>query len=457
MPAFASPRSSPRPSRSRWPSTGVALIAPAHSDIAANEQCRPDGLYRTPGVDVPYCLAYDNAGPREDGRRPPPPHHRILHVVAARQGRTAGLPGQQHPVEPGHPHQLRLRPRRRAEPHLRRHADGGEQRGHQHDLARDGRRRDGPGVLVHRATSTCSTSSRRPTRTSRRSSRSAAGPRPAATSTTAGTRADCRRLLPDDDDGRPTASTRPASTRSPTRWSRSCASTASTGSTSTTSTRPRTTKAGNPLDFAQADAKRAGLNASYQVLMRTLREKLDAASAADGRYYMLTVAAPSSGWLLRGMESYQSLQYLDYVNIMTYDLHGAWNQYVGPNAALYDNGDDNELTAGGVYDAYGIGYLNTDWSYHYFRGAMTVGPHQRRRARTTPAASRTSPAARTACGGPPRRRPTVHPGRSRRAATARSGSTTSGTTCWPTGRRSRPGPTRCGTRRTCRTAGPGRT
>ncbi|WP_229399250.1 chitinase C-terminal domain-containing protein [Micromonospora okii] len=133
-------------------------------------------------------------------------------------------------------------------------------------------------------------------------------------------------------------------------------------------------KAGHPLDFAQADAKRAGLNASYQVLMRTLREKLDAAAAADGKYYMVTIAAPASGWLLRGMESFQTLQYLDYVNIMSYDLHGAWNHFVGPNAALYDDGQDAELASGGVYGAYqNIGYLNTDWAYHYFRGAMQSG------------------------------------------------------------------------------------
>jgi GH18 family chitinase len=132
--------------------------------------------------------------------------------------------------------------------------------------------------------------------------------------------------------------------------------------------------AGHPLDFQQANAKRAGLNASYLVLMKTLREKLDAAAAADGKYYMVTVAAPSSGWLLRGMEAYQSTQYLDYINIMSYDLHGSWNKYVGPNAALYDNGDDAELAAGGVYGAYqGIGYLNTDWAVHYFRGSVQAG------------------------------------------------------------------------------------
>jgi hypothetical protein len=46
--------------------------------------------------------------------------------------------------------------------------------------------------------------------------------------------------------------------------------------------------------------------------MKTLREKLASASVADGKYYMLTVAAPSSGYLLRRMEAYQVTQYLDY-------------------------------------------------------------------------------------------------------------------------------------------------
>lgn len=134
--------------------------------------------------------------------------------------------------------------------------------------------------------------------------------------------------------------------------------------------------AGNPLDFAFANPQRANLMASYEVLLRTLREKLDAASVQDGRYYMLTVAAPSSGYLLRGMETYSMVQYLDYVNIMTYDLHGAWNDHVGPNAALYDTGEDSELAAWNVYTTpqyKGIGYLNTDWAYHYFRGSVPAG------------------------------------------------------------------------------------
>jgi len=108
---------------------------------------------------------------------------------------------------------------------------------------------------------------------------------------------------------------------------------------------------GNPDDFSLSNARRAGLVASYQVLMKTLREKLDAASVQDGKHYLLTIASPSSGYLLRGMEVFPVTQYLDYVNIMSYDLHGAWNQHVGPNAALFDDGRDSELITWNYYTA----------------------------------------------------------------------------------------------------------
>ncbi|MFH9825910.1 chitinase C-terminal domain-containing protein [Streptomyces bobili] len=140
---------------------------------------------------------------------------------------------------------------------------------------------------------------------------------------------------------------------------------------------PTTMKdAGNPLDWSLSNARRSGLVKGYAALMKSLREKLDRAGSADGRHYLLSVAAPSSGYLLRGMETFQVQKYLDYVNIMSYDLHGAWNEYVGPNASLFDDGKDAELAAAGVYSTSqygGIGYLNTDWAYHYFRGSMPAG------------------------------------------------------------------------------------
>ncbi|ADD43953.1 chitinase C-terminal domain-containing protein [Stackebrandtia nassauensis] len=131
--------------------------------------------------------------------------------------------------------------------------------------------------------------------------------------------------------------------------------------------------AGNPLDFQFSDSRRATLMSGYVKLMKTIREKLNAASAADGKYYMSTAAVSASGWILRGSESYQVTEYLDYANIMSYDLHGAWNHFVGPNAALYDDGTDSEMKHWNVYGTYGMGYLNTDWAYHYFRGSMPAG------------------------------------------------------------------------------------
>jgi chitinase len=135
-------------------------------------------------------------------------------------------------------------------------------------------------------------------------------------------------------------------------------------------------KAGNPLDWGVSEPRLKGLQASYRELMKVLRKKLDEAAVADGKYYQLTIASPSSGYLLRGMESFQAVQYLDFVNVMSYDLHGAWNEFVGPNAALFDDGKDAELAKWGVYGAAqygGIGYLNTDWAYHYLRGALPAG------------------------------------------------------------------------------------
>ena len=91
--------------------------------------------------------------------------------------------------------------------------------------------------------------------------------------------------------------------------------------------------AGNPNDFPLSNQCRGKLFANYEVLMKTLRNKLDSAGTEDGRKYMLTIASPASAYLLRGMENFQVTLYLDYVNLMTYDFHGAWNHFVGHNAA----------------------------------------------------------------------------------------------------------------------------
>ncbi|MFD5467985.1 glycosyl hydrolase family 18 protein [Kitasatospora sp. NPDC127059] len=129
---------------------------------------------------------------------------------------------------------------------------------------------------------------------------------------------------------------------------------------------------GNPKDWSTANPRRTGLAAGYNALMKALREKLD----RSGHYYLLTSAGSSSGYLVRGEENQPALQYQDFVNVMSYDLHGSWNYFVGPQAPLYDDGNDTELGVAGVYDApeyRRTGYFNTDWAYHYYRGALQPG------------------------------------------------------------------------------------
>ncbi|MCZ8489751.1 glycosyl hydrolase family 18 protein [Vibrio lentus] len=75
--------------------------------------------------------------------------------------------------------------------------------------------------------------------------------------------------------------------------------------------------AGNPYDKDFMEPRRQYPWASGTMLMKVLREKFDAASSRKTRnHYMLTIAAPSSGYLLRGGETFDATKYLDYVNIM---------------------------------------------------------------------------------------------------------------------------------------------
>ena len=146
---------------SRWLSAGAAglltaamavvVAAPdARSAVADDEACRPDGLYRTPGVSVPYCTVYDTAGREKMGAD----HTRriIGYFTSWRTGRNGApaylvnqIPWQKvtH-INYAFAHvdgTNKISPR---QPGRR------EQPGHEHDLARRGRRRDGPGPALHR-------------------------------------------------------------------------------------------------------------------------------------------------------------------------------------------------------------------------------------------------------------------------------------------------------------------
>lgn len=80
---------------------------------------------------------------------------------------------------------------------------------------------------------------------------------------------------------------------------------------------------------------------NYTLLLAELRAQLDQAAVEDGREYLLTIAAPAGYDKIENIEVDEIGQYLDWINIMCYDLHGAWNlSMTNHHAMLYPNPDD---------------------------------------------------------------------------------------------------------------------
>ncbi len=97
---------------------------------------------------------------------------------------------------------------------------------------------------------------------------------------------------------------------------------------------------------------------TFPLLLKTLREYLDRAGAEDGKYYQLTVALSASQSVIDFMQPSRFVQYLDFFNLMTYDMHGAWDSSTNHQSALYANSAaPDKLNVDAVvkqYEAYGV-------------------------------------------------------------------------------------------------------
>jgi chitinase len=60
---------------------------------------------------------------------------------------------------------------------------------------------------------------------------------------------------------------------------------------------------------------------NYTLLLKELQEAI----AATRRDYLVTFTAPTSYWYLRHFDLKAMMQYVDWVNLMSYDLHGIWD------------------------------------------------------------------------------------------------------------------------------------
>ncbi|MBV1775623.1 glycoside hydrolase family 18 protein [Burkholderiaceae bacterium DAT-1] len=84
---------------------------------------------------------------------------------------------------------------------------------------------------------------------------------------------------------------------------------------------------------------------NFTLLMQEFRTQLDAAGKAQGKRFVLTAAVGAGSDKIAQTEPSQYAQYMDWINLMTYDFHGAWdatgptnfqsNLYVDPLAPDY--------------------------------------------------------------------------------------------------------------------------
>ncbi|MVP01590.1 glycosyl hydrolase family 18 protein [Paenibacillus lutrae] len=91
--------------------------------------------------------------------------------------------------------------------------------------------------------------------------------------------------------------------------------------------------------------QRTADKANYTLLLQTLRQQLDTAGQQDGKRYYITIASSANQSFLSdagGTSNWlsQAATYLDWINIMTYDYHGPWENVSNIPSALYKDPSD---------------------------------------------------------------------------------------------------------------------
>ncbi len=73
---------------------------------------------------------------------------------------------------------------------------------------------------------------------------------------------------------------------------------------------------------------------NFTLLLKEVRHQLDSLTEKSGQTYLLTIATAANQRYLDHTQMNYAHQYLDYVNIMTYDFFGGWSDHTGHHTAL---------------------------------------------------------------------------------------------------------------------------
>lgn len=83
---------------------------------------------------------------------------------------------------------------------------------------------------------------------------------------------------------------------------------------------------------------------NFTNLMKELKEKLDRLPRKNKNYY-LTFAAGNEDWFFKNVEVNKVEKYVDFINVMSYDLTGAWSDTTGYNSNLFIDKDKKSRTS----------------------------------------------------------------------------------------------------------------
>jgi chitinase len=74
---------------------------------------------------------------------------------------------------------------------------------------------------------------------------------------------------------------------------------------------------------------------NYTLLVKEIRRQFDLQEAADGKQWLISIASPAGYDKYVNFEMAELAKTLDWINIMTYDYHGSWENTTNHQAALY--------------------------------------------------------------------------------------------------------------------------
>ncbi|MEE0294695.1 MAG: glycosyl hydrolase family 18 protein [Eubacterium sp.] len=117
---------------------------------------------------------------------------------------------------------------------------------------------------------------------------------------------------------------------------------------------------------------------NFTLLLQEIRNSLDSYGKTDGKHYELSVAMSASPKMMSAIEYDKVLNIVDFANMMTYDLNGAWGGFTAHQTALYTNPAYDEGDASLSVDSC-IKYLENKYGddIDYSKIVVGVAPYTR--------------------------------------------------------------------------------